>query len=111
MARALGAPAVLSNFSRLLIDPNRGLDDPTLVMRLSDGAIVPGNRHLDEAGIAARMIADAQLALIDAWILGRPACTVEAAAEALQRVSAAMASALGATASERQATDDMLLLL
>lgn len=55
MARALGAPAVLSNFSRLLIDPNRGLDDPTLVMRLSDGAIVPGNRHLDEAGIAARI--------------------------------------------------------
>ena len=39
----LGAPAVLSCFSRLLIDPNRGLDDPTLVMRLSDGAVVPGN--------------------------------------------------------------------
>ncbi|AMJ61743.1 N-formylglutamate amidohydrolase [Bosea sp. PAMC 26642] len=55
MARTLGAPAVLSNFSRLLIDPNRGLDDPTLVMRLSDGAIVPGNRHLDAAGIAERV--------------------------------------------------------
>lgn len=55
MARALGAPAVLSNFSRLLIDPNRGLDDPTLVMRLSDGAIVPGNRHIDAAGIALRI--------------------------------------------------------
>lgn len=55
MAQALGAPAVLSHFSRLLIDPNRGLDDPTLVMRLSDGAIIPGNRHLDEAGIAARV--------------------------------------------------------
>lgn len=55
MARALGAPAVLSNFSRLLIDPNRGLDDPTLVMRLSDGAIVPGNRHIDATGIAERV--------------------------------------------------------
>jgi len=55
MAHALGAPAVLSNFSRLLIDPNRGLDDPTLVMRLSDGAIVPGNRHLDQTGIAERI--------------------------------------------------------
>ena len=55
MARALGAPAVLSHFSRLLIDPNRGLDDPTLVMRLSDGAIVPGNRHLDATGIAERV--------------------------------------------------------
>ncbi len=49
MAEALGAPAVLSRFSRLLIDPNRGDDDPTLIMRLSDGAVVPGNRHLDEA--------------------------------------------------------------
>ncbi len=55
MAAALGAPAVLSNFSRLLIDPNRGLDDPTLVMRLSDGAIVPGNRDIDAAGIAGRV--------------------------------------------------------
>ena len=49
MAAALGCPAVLSHYSRLLIDPNRGADDPTLVMRLSDGAIVPGNRHLDDA--------------------------------------------------------------
>jgi predicted N-formylglutamate amidohydrolase len=47
LARHLGVPAVLSRFSRLLIDPNRGEDDPTLVMQLSDGAVVPGN-----AGIA-----------------------------------------------------------
>ncbi len=47
LSHLLGAPAVLTRFSRLLIDPNRGLDDPTLVMRLSDGAIIPGNRHLD----------------------------------------------------------------
>jgi predicted N-formylglutamate amidohydrolase len=47
--RALGAPAVLTHYSRLLIDPNRGADDPTLIMRLSDGAIVPGNRHIDAA--------------------------------------------------------------
>ncbi|MEI8180003.1 N-formylglutamate amidohydrolase [Aestuariivirga sp.] len=49
LAGRLGAPAVLSGFSRLLIDPNRGLDDPTLVMRISDGAAVPGNREVDEA--------------------------------------------------------------
>ena len=49
LATALGAPAVMSRFSRLLIDPNRGEDDPTLIMRLSDGAIIPGNRHLDAA--------------------------------------------------------------
>lgn len=55
LAAALGAPALLTSFSRLLIDPNRGLDDPTLVMRLSDGAIVPGNASLTEAGIEARI--------------------------------------------------------
>lgn len=49
MARKLDVPAVLSRFSRLLIDPNRGSDDPTLIMRISDGAVVPGNRVLDEA--------------------------------------------------------------
>ncbi len=55
MAGRLGAPAVLSTFSRLLIDPNRGTDDPTLVMRLSDGAVVPGNARIGEAEIAARV--------------------------------------------------------
>jgi predicted N-formylglutamate amidohydrolase len=54
LAGLLGAPAVLSTFSRLLIDPNRGADDPTLVMRLSDGAIVPGNARIDAAEIARR---------------------------------------------------------
>ncbi len=54
LARRLQCPAVLSRFSRLLIDPNRGDDDPTLVMRLSDGAIVPGNRHVDDAEVARR---------------------------------------------------------
>lgn len=46
LAARLGAPAVMTRFSRLLIDCNRGEDDPTLIMRLSDGAIVPGNRTL-----------------------------------------------------------------
>lgn len=55
LAGLLGAPALLSHFSRLLIDPNRGEDDPTLVMRLSDGAIVPGNRHADAAEVARRI--------------------------------------------------------
>jgi len=55
LARRLGAPAVLTQFSRLIIDPNRGRDDPTLVMRLSDGAVVPGNARVDEAEIASRI--------------------------------------------------------
>ena len=54
LAAGMNAPAVLSTFSRLLIDPNRGADDPTLVMRLSDGTIVPGNARVDEAEIEAR---------------------------------------------------------
>ena len=54
LAARLDAPAVLSTFSRLLIDPNRGADDPTLVMRYSDGAIVPGNAQIDATGIADR---------------------------------------------------------
>ncbi|QQM29853.1 N-formylglutamate amidohydrolase [Martelella lutilitoris] len=46
LAARLSAPAVLSTFSRLLVDPNRGEDDPTLIMRISDGAIIPGNHPL-----------------------------------------------------------------
>src|ERR1700729_855357 len=56
LARMLGAPAVLSTYSRLVIDPNRGLDDPTLVMRYSDGAIVPGNAYVDPRDIARRSL-------------------------------------------------------
>jgi len=52
LAEELGAPAIMTRFSRLLIDPNRGLDDPTLIMRISDRVVVPGNRDIDpdEAG-------------------------------------------------------------
>lgn len=54
LAEALGIPAVLSTFSRLLIDPNRGLDDPTQVMRISDGALIPGNARIDHVEIERR---------------------------------------------------------
>ena len=43
LAAKLDAPAVMGGFSRLLIDPNRGEDDPTLIMQLSDGAVISGN--------------------------------------------------------------------
>lgn len=56
IAERLDAPAVLTRFSRLLIDPNRGEDDPTLIMRLSDGAVVPGNAGVD-AGERERRLA------------------------------------------------------
>jgi predicted N-formylglutamate amidohydrolase len=55
LAETLGAPAVLSRFSRLLIDPNRGRDDPTLIMQISDGLIVPGNVGLDAEEVERRI--------------------------------------------------------
>ncbi|WP_281984409.1 N-formylglutamate amidohydrolase [Thalassorhabdomicrobium marinisediminis] len=55
LADALGAPAVLSNFSRLVIDPNRGLDDPTLLMKLYDGSVIPANRDADAVEKARRV--------------------------------------------------------
>jgi predicted N-formylglutamate amidohydrolase len=55
LAERFHAPALLTNFSRLLIDANRGEDDPTLVMRLSDGAVVPGNAAADASEVARRL--------------------------------------------------------
>lgn len=55
LADRLGSPALLSRFSRLVIDPNRGEDDPTLVMKLYDGTIIPANRHAGAAEVEARL--------------------------------------------------------
>ena len=54
LGELLDAPVIASNFSRLVIDPNRGEDDPTLVMHLYDGTIIPANRDIDEAEIERR---------------------------------------------------------
>ena len=51
----LDSPVILSDFSRLVIDPNRGEDDPTLVMQLYDGTIIPANRHISAAGVEDRL--------------------------------------------------------
>jgi predicted N-formylglutamate amidohydrolase len=55
LAEAYGAAALLGGVSRLLIDLNRGADDPTLVMKLSDGSIIPGNRGADAQEVASRL--------------------------------------------------------
>ncbi|MCB1355485.1 MAG: N-formylglutamate amidohydrolase, partial [Maritimibacter sp.] len=39
------------------IDPNRGEDDPTLVMKLYDGTVIPANRPVDAAEIERRLAA------------------------------------------------------
>ncbi|MGB1234456.1 MAG: N-formylglutamate amidohydrolase [Planktomarina sp.] len=54
LGELLDAPVICANFSRLVIDPNRGSDDPTLVMQLYDGTIIPANRGISEAAIKER---------------------------------------------------------
>jgi predicted N-formylglutamate amidohydrolase len=49
VAKLMNAPAVLSTFSRLLIDPNRALDSATLFRQNADGHQV----HLNEGLLAA----------------------------------------------------------
>jgi len=55
LARRLDAVAVLSHFSRLVIDPNRSLDDPSSIVEVSDGIPVPGNRDLAPEEVARRI--------------------------------------------------------
>lgn len=55
LATLLSAPAILSTFSRLVIDANRGEDDPTLLMKLYDGSVIPANRHADAAEVERRL--------------------------------------------------------
>jgi len=55
LGKLLDAQVICSTFSRLVIDPNRGEDDPTLMMRLYDGTIIPGNRHATEADVEHRL--------------------------------------------------------
>ena len=49
LGERLGLPAVLGNYSRLVVDCNRRLDDPTAFPEVSDGYQVPGNGNLGEA--------------------------------------------------------------
>ena len=55
LADLLDAPAILSRFSRLVIDPNRGEDDPTLLMRIYDGTIIPANRNANHEDLVLRL--------------------------------------------------------
>ena len=54
LAERLDAPALMHGYSRLLIDPNRQVDDPTSVCQVSDGTVVPGNRGLTDADLRLR---------------------------------------------------------
>ncbi|ATG48020.1 N-formylglutamate amidohydrolase [Celeribacter ethanolicus] len=55
LGNLLDSPIIHTDFSRLVIDPNRGEDDPTLVMKLYDGTLIPRNRHADDAEVERRL--------------------------------------------------------
>lgn len=54
LAAHFDAPAVLSGYSRLVIDCNRTLEDEQSIPEVSDGTPVPGNRGLTKREAAAR---------------------------------------------------------
>jgi predicted N-formylglutamate amidohydrolase len=57
LAHRFDAPAVLSGFSRLVVDCNRYPHDPASMPEVSDGRVVPGNRGLTPADRQARLAA------------------------------------------------------
>ena len=54
LAELLDAPAVLANYSRLFIDPNRQPGTPLSILEVSDGVPIPGNVGVDDEEVAAR---------------------------------------------------------
>ena len=55
LAARLDAPTVLGGYSRLVVDCNRAPGDPTSIVEVSDGIVIPGNRNLDDAQADARV--------------------------------------------------------
>ena len=49
LSRRLVLPAVLAGYSRLVVDCNRRLDDPSAFPASIDGVVVPGNQQLTHA--------------------------------------------------------------
>ena len=54
LSKRFDAPLLLSEYSRLVIDLNRHLDDPTLIVEESDGISVPGNMNLTDEMVKQR---------------------------------------------------------
>lgn len=54
LADRFQAPLILCGYSRLVVDCNRHLDDPTAIAVESDHVPIPGNRNLSAADSAAR---------------------------------------------------------
>ncbi len=45
----LDAPAVVAGYSRLVVDLNRSLEDPSVMPEISDNTLVPGNQNMSAA--------------------------------------------------------------
>jgi len=58
LAASLGATAVLAQYSRLVMDCNRQLMDPSAFLQFGDGILVPANRnlHQDEKDLRAKAL-------------------------------------------------------
>jgi predicted N-formylglutamate amidohydrolase len=54
LAQRIGCVVLRANWSRLVIDCNRSLQDPTSILEVSDGVRVPGNERLSAAERAQR---------------------------------------------------------
>ncbi len=54
LSNMLGLPAVLTAYSRLIVDCNRALTDPSAFPLCLEKLLVPGNQRLDHAGRKAR---------------------------------------------------------
>jgi len=55
LAEHLDAPAIIAGYSRLVVDLNRSLEDPSAFPEVSDGIPIPGNRDLSRKDRAARV--------------------------------------------------------
>lgn len=55
LSQHLDAPAVLAGYSRLIVDLNRSLEDPTAFPEISDGIAIPGNQGLSRHDRALRV--------------------------------------------------------
>ncbi len=49
LSQRLALPAILARYSRLVVDCNRRLEDPSAFPAVSDGQVIPGNENLDQA--------------------------------------------------------------
>lgn len=81
LAQRLGAPLIYATVSRLVIDCNRGLDAPDLIVTESEGTPVPGNASLSVAERERRIatVHEPYHRVIDVFVSKRLSAKVETA--------------------------------